>query len=94
MAKRKVKPTINWNVLTVPDINTIIAHFADVESRYLADVEDKQRKGMVSCFTASVPIVRERQKFWKDMIPCVERGEKIAAKVRAQVVFCRDGGGF
>lgn len=90
MAKRKARPYINWNGLTVADINGIITHFADSEQYYVQHTREAKKEGRPCTFESAIPIVQSRQRFWKDMIPCVERGEKISSHVREYLTYCRN----
>jgi hypothetical protein len=90
MAKRKARPVIDWNGLTVTDIHGIITHFEDAERYYMKEISTRPAADVPVYMESSLPIVRERQRFWKEMIPYVERGEKITSKVREHVSYCRN----
>lgn len=81
MAKAR-KLIINWNGLTVGDIQEIIDHFADAEQHYTQYTREAHAAQRPAYFASSIPIVQERQVFWKQMQARVAQGEKIASRVR------------
>ena len=90
MAKRKARPVIDWNGLTVKDINGIVTHFAEAETYYTQHIQTARAKGQTSTFESAIPVVQSRQRFWNEMIPHVERGEKISSHVREYLTYCRN----
>jgi hypothetical protein len=89
MAKLK-KPKIDWNGLTVAEINGIVQHFEDAERYYIQQTQQAHALGNVSVFEPSIPRVQSRQRFWKEMVAYVERGEKISPHVREYMNYCRN----
>ena len=99
MAKRR-KLQLNWNGLTVADIQETIQHFADCEHTYREQVEASRIDPMgvsalrIPYLEKSIRIVQARQIFWNEMKTIKERGEKIAPHVRQQVMYARTNGEF
>lgn len=97
MAKRR-KIQLNWNGLTIDDMNDIIRHFAECEQRYTAEFEERRAMPSTTMhhqyLEKSIRIVQARQVFWTEMIAVKERGEKIAPHVRQQVLYSRTSGEF
>ena len=97
MAKRR-KIQLNWNGLTVEDMQGIVQHFADCEQQYVADLKEYRATPStvvhLQFLEKSIRIVKARQVFWNEMIAVKERGEKIAPHVRQQVMYARTSGEF
>ena len=93
-AKKASKPYIDWNRLTVSDIQGIITHFAEQELYYRQHEAQCQFLGESSGWSSSIPVMQSRQKFWHDMLHHVTRGEKIAAHVRDYIKYNQHRGEY
>jgi hypothetical protein len=99
MAKRR-KLQLNWNGLTLDDLQETVQHFADCEQQYREQIEESRIDPMgvsalrIPYLEKSIRIVQSRQVFWNEMIAVKQRGEKIAPLVRQQVMYARTSGEF
>lgn len=86
MAKRK-KPHIDWNGLTPAEIRDVIQHFADAEAYYRTQMAEQHHGAAI--WSSALPVVQSRRKFWTEMLPMAERGEKLSTHVRDYLTYCR-----
>lgn len=95
MAKRQ-KIQLNWNGLTVEDIDETIAHFAQMERQYQQELHDHQIMPTTTLrvlfLEKSIRITQSRQSFWNEMKTRKANGEKIRSHVREYASYCKTNG--